>query len=73
VIWATGYQPDFSWVRIDVFDEYGYPVQQRGVTAFAGLYFVGLPWLHTARSGLLSGVGLDAAVVVNHIRHSKDG
>lgn len=68
VIWATGYQPDFSWVRIPVFDEYGYPLQQRGVTAFPGLYFLGLPWLYTGRSGLLAGVGEDAAALVNHIR-----
>ena len=73
VIWATGYQPDFSWVRIAVFDEYGYPVQQRGVTDLPGLYFVGLPWLYTARSGLLGGVGLDAAFVVNHISRSGVG
>ena len=67
IIWATGYSPDFNWVNISVFDEYEYPVQRRGVTALPGLYFVGLPWLHTARSGLLGGVGEDAAFIVNHL------
>ncbi|MBS0353633.1 MAG: NAD(P)-binding domain-containing protein [Proteobacteria bacterium] len=68
VIWATGYGFDFSLVRFPVFDEDGYPQQKRGVTAQEGLYFIGLPWLHNKRSGLLSGVGEDAAYVAEHIR-----
>ena len=67
VIWATGYKFDFSMVKLPVFDEDGYPVQARGVTEYPGLYFVGLPFLHTAKSGLLSGVGADAAHVVSAI------
>jgi putative flavoprotein involved in K+ transport len=67
IIWATGYSFDFSWVKFPIFDEFGYPVQQRGVTARPGLYFLGLPWLHTVQSGLLSGVGEDAAHVAAHI------
>ncbi len=67
IIWATGYRFDFSWVKFPIFDEFGYPVQQRGVTAQAGLYFLGLPWLHTIKSGLLWGVGEDAAHVAEHI------
>jgi putative flavoprotein involved in K+ transport len=63
VIWATGYKFDFSLVRFPVLDGDGYPVQQRGVTAFPGLYFVGLPWLHNAKSGLLLGLEEDAAHV----------
>ena len=61
VIWTMGYKFDFNWVRLPVFDVDGYPVQQRGVTAYAGLYFLGLHWLHTIKSGLLFGVGEDAA------------
>ena len=72
IIWATGYGPDFNWVIIPVFDHYGYPLQRRGVTSLPGLYFVGLPWLYTARSGLLAGAGEDAAFIVNHIiSHSE--
>lgn len=67
VIWATGYSFDFSMVRFPVFDADGYPVQRRGVTEFPGLYFVGLPWLHNAKSGLLFGVPEDAAYVASHI------
>jgi putative flavoprotein involved in K+ transport len=60
IIWATGYQFDFNWVKLPVFDEDGFPVQRRGVTNQPGLYFIGLPWLVTQKSGLLLGVGADA-------------
>jgi putative flavoprotein involved in K+ transport len=67
VIWATGYSFDFSMVRLPVFDASGYPIQRRGVTIYPGLYFVGLPWLHKAKSGLLFGVSEDAAHIAFHI------
>ena len=67
VIWALGYRFDFDLVKLPVLDVYGYPVQQRGVTAFPGLYFVGLNWLHSQKSGLLQGVGDDAAAVAAHL------
>jgi putative flavoprotein involved in K+ transport len=71
VIWATGYKFDFSLVKLPAFDEDGYPVQKRGVTEYKGLYFVGLPFLHTSKSGLLAGVGDDAAHVVSVIATSQ--
>jgi putative flavoprotein involved in K+ transport len=60
IVWATGYAYDFGWVRIPVFDERGRPVQRRGVTTRPGLYFLGLHWMHTFKSGLFAGVGNDA-------------
>jgi putative flavoprotein involved in K+ transport len=67
VIWATGYTFDFSLVKLPVVDSDGYPVQKRGVTRFEGLYFLGMPWLHNRRSGILFGVGNDAAYLAAHI------
>jgi putative flavoprotein involved in K+ transport len=67
VIWASGFSWDFGLVQAPLFDEFGYPIQKRGVTALPGLYFVGLPWLHKAKSGLLIGVGEDAAYIAAHI------
>lgn len=63
VVWATGYALDFGWIAIPVFDEHGRPRQRRGATAVPGLYFVGLQWLHKAKSSFLYGVGEDAAHV----------
>jgi putative flavoprotein involved in K+ transport len=67
IIWATGYTFDFSLVKLPVVDSDGYPVQKRGVTRFEGLYFLGMPWLHSRRSGILFGVGDDAAYLATHI------
>jgi len=73
VIWATGYAFDFSLVRLPVFDADGYPIQKRGVTEYNGLYFLGMPWLHSRKSGILFGVGDDAAYLAAHIaaRHAE--
>ena len=60
VIWATSYAFDFSLVKLPVLDADGFPIQAAGVSAYRGLYFVGLPWLPTAKPGLLYGVGDNA-------------
>ena len=67
ILWATGYRWDFSWIDLPIFDEWGYPIQDRGVTEYPGLYFVGLHFLHTRKSALLYGVGKDAEHIVDHI------
>lgn len=67
VIWSTGYQPDFRWVDIPVFDGRGYPGHDRGVTGVYGLYFLGLPWLYTWGSGRFSGIARDATYLADYI------
>lgn len=67
LIWAMGYRFDFGLVKLPVFDADGYPRQRRGATDFPGLYFVGLPWLHKQKSGLLVGVGEDAEFIAAQI------
>lgn len=63
LVWAIGYRPDYRWVRVGVFDGTGRPTHTRGVTAVPGLYFVGLPWMHTWGSGRFLGVAADAGHV----------
>ncbi len=70
VVWACGFLFDFSLVKLPVLDEFGFPVTRRGVTRFPGLYFIGMPWLHTQKSGLLAGVGEDAAYLADQITRS---
>jgi putative flavoprotein involved in K+ transport len=67
VIWATGYSFDFSMIRLPVTDGDGFPIQTRGVTAFPGLFFIGLPWLHTAKSGLIYGLREDASYIADRV------
>ena len=73
IIWATGFDWDFSWVQLPIFDEWGYPIQERGVTEYPGLYFLGLHWLYKRRSGLFLGVGEDAKHIAEHMaEHSSE-
>ena len=64
-----GISPDFGWIRFpyEVGDD-GYPVQYRGAVASSpGLYFAGLPFLHSFASMLVGGAGRDAERVARHI------
>jgi putative flavoprotein involved in K+ transport len=67
VIWSTGFQTDFSWIDIPVFNGSGYPRHDRGITNIAGCYFIGLPWQYTWGSGRFSGVARDANYIAEHI------
>jgi putative flavoprotein involved in K+ transport len=67
IIWAIGYRPDYQWVKVGVFDGTGHPTHTRGVTAVPGLYFLGLPWLHTWGSGRFLGIARDAEHIVGCI------
>ena len=66
IVWATGFTPDWTYVRLPIFDGAGYPVQRRGVTSVPGVYALGLPWLWTWGSGRFLSVGRDAEYVVQH-------
>ncbi len=67
VIWCIGFSPDFAWVDAPVFNGRGDPVHVRGMTREPGLYFLGLPWLHTWGSGRFSGVARDAYFLAEQI------
>jgi putative flavoprotein involved in K+ transport len=73
IIWSTGFSADYRWIELPVFDGRGAPCHERGVTAVDGLYFLGLPWLHTWGSGRLSGVGPDAVHLADRISASLGG
>jgi putative flavoprotein involved in K+ transport len=64
VVWATGFTPDWSYVRLPIFDGTGYPAHRHGVTTVPGVYVLGLPWLWTWGSGRFLSVGRDAEFVV---------
>ncbi|NKB58615.1 MAG: SidA/IucD/PvdA family monooxygenase [Alphaproteobacteria bacterium] len=72
VVWATGFRFNYSWIDADVFDTFGYSVTRRGETAAPGLYFLGLNYLHSRKSGIIYGVGDDAEHVAERIRDFLD-
>ena len=68
VIWSTGFRPDYSWIHLPILGADGYPDQVGGaVESQPGLYFVGLPFLHSFSSMLVGGAGRDAQRVVDHL------
>ena len=73
VVWCTGYDLDFEWLKIDVFAADGSPRHRRGITSCPGLYFLGLHWMHKYTSGTLFGVGEDALYIAEHIRGEVAG
>jgi putative flavoprotein involved in K+ transport len=73
IIWATGYRPDYSWIKLPVVDAGGRVRHRRGVTDRAGLYFLGLTWQHTRGSALLGWVGDDAEFIAKQVESEAVG
>ena len=68
VLWCTGFAADYAWIRPPIkLDEYGWPVQYRGVAPNPGLYFLGVLFQYSFTSMLILGAGRDAAYVVDRI------
>lgn len=67
IVWATGFAVDYSWLKVDTFDDIGKPKHQRGVSAEPGVYFLGLPWLSRRGSSFIWGVWHDAKHLADHI------
>jgi putative flavoprotein involved in K+ transport len=67
IVWATGFSSDYSWLKVDVFDDNGRPKHQRGVTSEPGIYFLGLPWQSRRGSAFIWGVWHDAKHIADRI------
>jgi len=67
IIWATGFRQDFSWLKVDAFDQAGKPQHQRGVSSEPGVYFLGLPWQSRRGSTFIWGVWHDAKHIADQI------
>jgi putative flavoprotein involved in K+ transport len=61
ILWATGYQNDYSWIHLPILDQNGEIQQKRGeCSTVPGLYFMGLKFMFRADSSNLGGVKRDA-------------
>jgi putative flavoprotein involved in K+ transport len=67
VIWATGYRPDYAWIKLPILDGNSRLRHRRGVTDVPGLYFLGLTWQHTRGSALIGWVKDDAEFIAERI------
>jgi putative flavoprotein involved in K+ transport len=72
IIWATGFGVDYSWLKVDAFDDGGKPKHQRGVSTEPGVYFLGLPWQSRRGSSFIWGVWHDAKFIADQISIQHD-
>jgi len=72
VIWCTGFDPGFSWIDLPVFGADGEPRHHAGIVdEEPGLFFVGLTFLYAFSSGMIHGVGRDAARIAGVVAARK--
>jgi putative flavoprotein involved in K+ transport len=67
VVWATGYRRLYPWLKVPVLDARGEIRHEGGVTAFPGLYVIGLYFLRRRKSSFIDGVGRDAMELATHL------
>jgi len=68
VLWATGYQPDYSWLDIPVLDRKGEISHDGGVVIDSpGLYRIGLNFLRRRKSSFIHGAEDDAVDLTEHL------
>jgi putative flavoprotein involved in K+ transport len=72
VLWATGYRPDYSWLKVPVLNDKGELRHDRGVIDAPGLYVLGLPYLRRRKSSFIHGAEDDARDIGAHLAQFLD-
>jgi putative flavoprotein involved in K+ transport len=68
IIWCTGFSGDFSWVKLPgVLNAAGQPIHEDGIGTVPGLYFAGLDFALTRKSGTIPAVAEEADHLVDHV------
>jgi putative flavoprotein involved in K+ transport len=74
IVWATGFRPDCSWLKLPVLDRKGRLRHDGGVVVPSpGLYVMGLQFLRRRKSALIDGAGDDARELSGHLAAHLDG
>ena len=69
IVWCTGFEGDFSWIDVPgVLDERRQPVHENGIASVPGVYFAGLDFASTRRSGTVMAVEDEARRFVARIQ-----
>jgi putative flavoprotein involved in K+ transport len=64
---CTGMRPDTTWLPAGILDTTGTLKHERGATPYPGVHTVGIPWLTHRGSGILYGIGTDAARIAERV------
>lgn len=67
VIWATGFRPDYSWLKVPVLDRKGWIRHDGGVADAPGLYVMGIPFMRRRKSSFIFGAADDARDICDHL------
>jgi putative flavoprotein involved in K+ transport len=73
VVWATGFQPDYSWLDVPVVDPKGRLRHEGGAVDSPGLYALGLPMLRRRKSTFIHGIEDDACEVIDQLARYLSG
>jgi putative flavoprotein involved in K+ transport len=77
VLWATGFRPDYRWLRVPVFDRKGRLRHDGGIVDAPGLYTLGLTFMRRRKSSFIHGAADDVrelgAHLVAYLRRSSSG
>ena len=68
IIWCTGFEGDFSWLKVaGTVDPDQQPYHVDGICTAAGLYFPGLDFASTRKSGTILAAAEESRTIVAHI------
>ncbi|NEU95020.1 flavin-containing monooxygenase [Bradyrhizobium uaiense] len=68
VIWCTGLEGDYRFVQVPgVLNARGQPLEREGLTDAPGIYFAGVDFSSTRKSGTIFGIAEEAQRLVAHI------
>jgi len=72
ILWATGYNPDYSWLDIPVLDRKGKIRHDGGVVDSPGMYLLGTTLLRRRKSSFIHGAEDDARDLSRHLSSYLD-
>jgi putative flavoprotein involved in K+ transport len=72
VVWATGFKPDYSWLKLPVYDRKGAIKHDGGAVVLPGVYTLGLTLMRSRKSSFIYGSNDDSSFVANHMREYLD-
>ena len=67
LIWATGFKPDYGWLRVPAFDRKGDLRHDGGIVPVPGLYVLGLNFMRRRKSSSIDGAADDVRDLGAHL------